>query len=515
MSNVNPAPAWARQQSRLWLLPVLAAVALVYLYWSSAGRLDAGRNWPAYSAFFDLLAEGFRRGHLHLPIDPAPELLAAPNPYDRAYGRYWLVDATLHDGKWYLYWGPLPALLQALGKGLLQIDRLIGDQFLVVGFSLLSTWFGALLIEDLRQRMFPRVPRWVSIFCILALALGNPVLYLVSTAGQYQAAIAGGQTGLVAGMWCAFRAVIGLTPGGLTPEGFAPEGSCQRWLALAGCGLGGALACRISLGAAAVVIAALTLIAATWPCRGRWRALLINACYLGAAPVLCAAALLLYNWLRFGQWLEFGMKEQVSYFEFNLSPRYFLTNLYSYALSPFELSCRFPYALQSMLRGPKTLPSWVPMDSQYLLLEPIAGFLYSAPITWLSPVPLLVAARHLGQTHRAAWRSYIYCTASFAVLGSLTGALVLFVYAATMRYLADFIYGIVLLAVLGAFTIISVLRSARARTFAGVAVAALSAVTVLLGLLLGYQGYNEHFQRFNPALDARLVKSLSVCDSLR
>jgi hypothetical protein len=260
-----------------------------------------------------------------------------------------------------------------------------------------------------------------------------------------------------------------------------------------------------------VVIAALTLVAASWPLPGRWRALLVNACYLGAAPVLSGAALLSYNWLRFGQWLEFGMTEQVSYFEFNLSPRYFLTNLYSYALSPFELSCRFPYALQSMAQGPKAVPSWVPLDREYLLLEPISGFLYSAPITWLSPIPLGVAAWHLRDTRRAAWRSYIYCTLSFAVLGSLTGALVLFVYAATMRYLADFIYGIFLLAALGAFTAISVLKSPRARSLAGAVVAAASCVTVLLGLLLGYQGYNDHFQRFNAALDARLVKSLSVC----
>jgi hypothetical protein len=505
VSNATPALTRITGQSRLWLLPLLAFVGFIYAYWSAAGRLEDWRSWPAYSAFFDLLAEGFRRGQLSLPIEPAPELLAVDNPFDRRYGKYWLVDATLHDGKWYLYWGPLPSLLQALVKGLLQIDRLIGDQFLVLGFSLLSTVFGALLIEDLRQRMFRSVPRWVSAFCILGLALGNPVMYLVATAGQYQAAIAGGQTGLVAGMWCAFRAV----------QGSGADAERRRWLLLAGCGLGAALACRISLGAAAVVVALLTLIGATWPCLGRWRALLGNAVCLGVAPVLCAAGLLLYNWLRFGQWLEFGMKEQVSYFEFRLSPSYFLTNLYSYALSPFGLTCEFPYALQSMARGPKAVPSWVPLMPDYLLLEPISGILYSAPLTWLSPVPLLVAARHVRDLRREAWRSYAYCALCFAVLGSITGALVLFVYAATMRYLADFSYGIYLLAVLGAFTCISVLRSARARTLAGCAVAALSVVTAVLGLLLGYQGYNEHFPRFNPELDARLVKSLSVCGGSR
>jgi hypothetical protein len=500
VSNARPAPIHAQEQSRLWLLPLLAVVGFIYAYWSAAGRFSV--DWPMYTAYFDLQAEGFRRGQLSLPIDPAPELLAAANPYDRAYGKYWLVDATLHNGKWYLYWGPLPALLQALVKSLLGIDRLIGDQFLVIFFSLLSTLFGALLIEDLRQRMFSGVPRWVSVFCILALAFANPIVYLVATAGHYQASIAGGQAFLVGGVWCAYRAV----------QGTAADAQRRRWLLLSGCALGAALACRISLAVAAVVVAALTLVGATWPCRGRWRALLLNAFCLGVAPVLSVAGLLLYNKLRFQHWLEFGTKEQVSYFEFRLSTSYLLTNLYAYVLSPFRLTCQFPYALQSMAHGPM-IPTWVRRASDYLTVEPMSGFLSSAPITWLSPVPLLVAARHALQLRREAWRSYAFSTVSFAVLGSLTGAVVLFVYCATMRYLADFIYGLLLLSALGAFTCISALRAPLARALAGGAVAALSGATVALGLLLGYQGYNDHFARFNPQLHARLVTRLSLCDA--
>ncbi|MEY4545157.1 MAG: hypothetical protein RL685_1352, partial [Pseudomonadota bacterium] len=421
VSNSSPALTRAQEQSRLWLLPLFAVVGLVYAVWSAAGHFS---EWPVYTSYFDLLAEGFRRGQLSLPIDPAPELLAAADPYDRAYGRYWLVDATLHDGKWYLYWGPLPSLLQALVKSLLRINHLIGDQFLVLGFSLLSTVFGALLIEDLRQRMFSSVPRWVSGFCVLALAFANPVVYLVATAGHYQAAIAGGQAFLVGGVWCAFRAV----------QGVVPDARRQRWLCLSGVALGAALACRLSLAAAAVAVAALTLVGATWPCRGRWRTLLQNAFYLGVAPVLSVAALLLYNKLRFGHWLEFGTKEQVSYFEFRLSTSYFLTNLYAYVLSPFRLTCQFPYALQSMAHGP-VIPAWVPRASDYLVVEPISGFLSTVPLTWLCPVPLVVAAKQLLQLRREAWRSYTFSVASFAVLSTLTGALVLFVYCATMRYL--------------------------------------------------------------------------------
>jgi hypothetical protein len=131
MSISKAAPTRSARPIGLWLLPLLLAVLAVYALWSSAGRF---RQWPVYSALFDLLAEGFRRGQLYLPVTPAAELLAAANPYDRANGKYWIVDATYHDAKWYLYWGPLPSLLQALAKSALGIYELIGDQYLVIAF---------------------------------------------------------------------------------------------------------------------------------------------------------------------------------------------------------------------------------------------------------------------------------------------------------------------------------------------------------------------------------------------
>jgi hypothetical protein len=407
----------------------------------------------------------------------------------------------LHDGKWYLYWGPLPALLQALAKSLLGISKLIGDQYLVLGFSLLSALFGALLIEDIRQRMFSSVPRWLSALCIFALAFANPVIYLVATGGQYQAAIAGGQTGLLAGMWCAFRAV----------EGSASESGRRFWLFWSGCGLAAALACRISVGAAAVLLAACSIAFAARSSEARWKALLPNAFYMGIAPVLTGGCLLLYNELRFGSWLEFGVKEQVSYFEFKLSTRYLLANLYSYALLPWGFSCRFPFALQSFSGGPKGLPPWLPTPSGYLVLEPISGFLSTAPISWLSPVPLLVAASHLRELRRRAWRSYTFVTLCFAVTGGISGVVVLFVYGATMRYLDEFIYGVVLLGVLGAFTWYATRVTPYGRSFVAVVSAGLCSATIVLGLLLGYQGYGDHFLHNNPPLHEKLVKHLSVC----
>jgi hypothetical protein len=490
-----------RQAGALWLVPLLCLVVLIYSFWSAAGNYA---SWPVYSTFFDLLGEGFRRGQLSLPISPPPELLAMANPYDRANGRYWLIDATLHDGKYYLYWGPLPALLQGLVKSLLQIDQLVGDQYLALFFSSLSAVFGALLIEGIRRRMFSHVPRWLSASCILALAFASPVVYLITSPAQYQVAIAGGQTFMLGGMWCAFEAIWANQPG-----------ARQRlWLFLAGSSFGLALACRISLAGAAVIVAVLAVLASSWPVPGRWKSLGANALCVAVSPVVVVAGLLLYNELRFGSWLEFGMTEQLSYFDFLLSKSYFLANLYAYALTPFELSCRFPYTLQSWAEGPKGLASWVPVPKSYLVLEPIAGFLRTGPITWLFPVPLFVAGKHALRLRREAWKSYMFCTLCFAALGSVSGVMVLFVFSATMRYLDDFIYGIVLLGVLGGFSWVAACRSSRGRMAASIAVASLCSATALIGLLLGYQGYNSHFASYNPQLHRQLVQKLSVCELL-
>jgi hypothetical protein len=489
----------AQRPRWLWLVPLLALIVLIYAFASAAGSFS---HWPVYSTFFDMLAEGFRRGQLSLPYDPPPELLALPNPYDRANGRYWLIDATLHGGKYYLYWGPLPALLQALAKSLLRINKLIGDQYLLVFFSSLSALFGALLIEGMRRRMFSNVPRWLSGFCILALAFANPVVYLVTSPAQYQVAIGGGQTFMLGGMWCAFEAVWEQ----------ASDARRRRWLVLSGSSFALALACRISLAPAAALVAVLAAIASSWPRAHRLRSMLTHALCVGVAPVIVMGLLLLYNKLRFNGWLDFGVKEQLSYFDFRVSKSYFLTNLYAYALTPFEWSCQFPYALQSWAHGPKGVASWVPLPPDYLVLEPIAGFLSTGPISWLCPVPLFVAARHLRDVRLPAYRAYVFCALSFGALGSISGLLALFVFSATMRYLGDFIYGIVLLGVLGGFTWVGTRRSSFGRCAACSTVLVLCVGTIVLGLLLGYQGYNQHFASNNPELNRMLIQRLSVCE---
>ena len=64
---------------RVWLVGLFALIEYVYVYYCTAGKF---LRWPEYNRYYDLLAEGFRAGHLYLPIEPSPELLAQDDPYD-------------------------------------------------------------------------------------------------------------------------------------------------------------------------------------------------------------------------------------------------------------------------------------------------------------------------------------------------------------------------------------------------------------------------------------------------
>ena len=105
----------ARHRTNIFLV-LLAFLALwSYLWILTAGRLE---EWPSGKNYYNLLAQAFQNGQLHLLLEPSAELLALENPYDyhnrENVPHLW--DASLYQGKYYLYWGPVPALIGAQYK---------------------------------------------------------------------------------------------------------------------------------------------------------------------------------------------------------------------------------------------------------------------------------------------------------------------------------------------------------------------------------------------------------------
>jgi hypothetical protein len=71
--------------------------------------------------------------------------------------------------------------------------------------------------------------------------------------------------------------------------------------------------------------------------------------------------------------------------------------------------------------------------------------------------------------------------------------------------------GLVLLGVLGALAFRAHRFGQMAPKLTTTTLVVLASATVFMGCLLGYQGYNGHFHKYNPTLDAKLVSALSFC----
>src|SRR5262245_30462744 len=166
---------------------VLAAVCAFYFWTTISNYHPYQFGAPGYH---NLLADAFLAGQLPLLVQPRPELLALEDRYDpRQNRRYRHHDLSLYRDKYYLYWGPVPALVlfapykAALGR---YLDQNLAVPLFCFGGLL---WSGALLLL-LTRTYVPETPWWMRLIAICALALSNVAPFLIRRPEVYEVAIA-------------------------------------------------------------------------------------------------------------------------------------------------------------------------------------------------------------------------------------------------------------------------------------------------------------------------------------
>src|SRR4030042_2737920 len=144
----------------LWIVPPVIAVMVVVVWFSSAGKWPA---WPKTSVYdyYGSLAAALQQGHLYLDDQPAPELLALQDPYriGSRKGIPYLWDASLYEGRYYLYWGPVPALVLLPMQALLARVR-VPDIYLAFGFVCALYMVLCGLVLRIWRRHFSMLPGW-------------------------------------------------------------------------------------------------------------------------------------------------------------------------------------------------------------------------------------------------------------------------------------------------------------------------------------------------------------------
>ena len=466
-----------------WGATILVAITVgSYYLWSV--RAAGDRFYWGYDlgGYYNYLGRAFANGRLDLPIQPSRELLALANPWDPAVPEsYKMHDMALFHGHYYLYHGAGPAAI------LFTPWRLWTGHDLPENFALFLLCFGGFLFScgtllQLLDLVDATPGPLLLAAMLLALGICQSVPYLLNRVFVYEIAIGGGY-------FCLSGAMFFLA-------GSIESRRRTWWLAASGMMFGLAIACRPHLGlAGAIALAGL----AVSPNRTRRSLMAFSAPW-----ILMGAVVAVYNYQRFGNPFEFGIRYLLTGANQNrikLSAGNVIPGLYFMLFCPPDFSPVFPW-VRLVFRYPFNSP-----DAHFpagYVIEPIVGALYSAP--FIVGALFTAWATRLAKVRTPLW---IALASSAAVLLFLTATGF-----TTQRYEIDFLPLAVLAAVASVGILIArssgITRAAVTGTFT-----VLFAYSAIANLALGIGGPYDEMQKSRTASYLRIARWFSPIEEYR
>ena len=433
--NSDPAAtAGDSRGNRQWLRKAVFSlncglVVAIFAWFADTSAPFEADNSNADKQSYNLLVQGFSAGQLNLKEEAPPELAKLADPYDPNLNAPYIAtvsDLTYYKGKLYLYFGLTPALVffwpyYALTGHFLSEKEAVAF-FMGIGFAAIAG-----LLLAVRRRYFPETGKWIpaagAIMPGAALALTLPVNVheTVISCGFGLAMLA------LAAVWAALH----------------EPGRRLLWLALASLAYGLAIGARPTLLFGAVILLLPVFQARHQPGGKAWRPL-AGTLLAAAGPIACVGlGLMLYNFLRFNNPLEFGLHYQLNAVSrssavrlFNLNNFWFNARLYF--LHPVVWTGQFPFLKSAPLP---------PLPPGYDFANAYAG----GGIFIVYPIVFFVLAGLL------AWKRKLQGTAlgwfaTACLLLFMAGAVTVSLYFASQNnYELDFLPALLLLAVIGTY----------------------------------------------------------------
>lgn len=399
----------------------VAFLTVLALWYGSAGHFPA---FPNIQNDYVDLGTAFLHGQISLLQQPDPRLADLGDPYEftQRKGIPYRWDASYYGGKYYLYWGPAPALVSAALEALTGTPPAASVLVLLPFFGLIAIVSRLLWLLAGSWGRGYRLSVWLFIlagFCNL------PMLVTLGQPRHYQASILYGQFFLLLGVAAVLEQI---------------RGRSLWWMALAGLAWGLAIASRYNL---AISVFAFVLALGIWRPRTSPAALWRPLGVLLVPVLLCLLGLGAYNVARFGDPLETGLTYQLTIPELrqaSYSRSYIRSGLYIYLLYPLTPDSAFPFMHNPHFR-PSLLPPWIQIPVGRQFDQICLGLLTTVPLFWslAIAVPLAIVGHRepgiVAAHTQAPWPPLILKMLAAGAAGQFL-FLLLFFYVAE-RYLVD------------------------------------------------------------------------------
>lgn len=421
------------KQIKIQMGLVVVLILTMYVWQVSFGRWT---DWPKTSNYFDRLATAFQHGQVAILTKPDPNLLALKDPYDLELrtkaGVPFLWDLSLYKGNYYLYWGPVPALLMEPIKFFYAAE--FGDQDVTFWFLSGMLIVNCLLAFSVWRDHFNNLPVWSFILGIIVLGTINPIPWLLHHGETYQAAISAGQFFLMSGLGCLYFAFRQTQPKIL-------------YIFMASIFFAGALGSRFIL---ILPIGYILTILCIRLYKDNYLLLVKhwNHIILSISLPLAVGIIGLgwYNWIRFDSVFDFGIKYQINDINYThgftfFSISYLPANIYNYFFLPFRTEMKLLF-LKALL-AEEHMAFGLPIPKVYYP-EKMSGILTASPFVILTGISIY-ALVNKKLVKKDLW--WLIVTLSGTLALSI-GPILLYFFG-TMRFIEDFMPSLALLSLIG------------------------------------------------------------------
>ena len=439
----------------IYVLIICILISVTYFWTSTSSFSSAVReDMSSYTSsvlqenhndYYNLLTNSILNGHLDLGIVPNEELCKYDNPYNpnsriklkagmnaKSEEPYYLYDASLYQGKYYIYFGITPVILLLLPFKLiagLNIPLTIAMSI----FMVLGLVISILILCDINKTYFITSSRFTLYQGIIITGAAQPCLVLLRRTMFYELPYCCAYFLFMVVFYSMYQIIC-------------KHKYVNTYTIVATISAGLLVGCRPSF----VIYVPVVIILLGYHYYKKNANSILDAkfnkylTYLIIPIILIGLALAFYNYQRFNKFSEFGQHYQLagtidSSTTTPFNPQYIPVNLYNYLLATPKLVNHFPYII---------IPDFEPLPSPYKEPNQFPGYTGSSIVLGLFtcfPISLLgfVGPVIFLSDKNKDFKLYLIVLYTFFAAAFI---LMLFYQGSTLRYLFDFSPGLFLVA---------------------------------------------------------------------
>lgn len=388
------------------------------------------------------LVDAFEHKQLHLLAQPSVELLEMENPYDWSartkLGVSYLWDHCLYNGNYYSYYGIAPVILLFLPYHLLT-GYYFSTIFAILIFGGVGIIFLSMVYKLFISKFFPDLPLRLSVFGLLILHMSSGIWYCFCAMKFYEIAQSAGFCFTVMGVYFLLKSnVIG--KGHISKFSIAAGATClslavlSRPTTVVYCIVALIV---IGLGLKKLIVSQKICDSGVVSSASKRNKNIITYLLAAFLPFVILGGLqMIYNYLRFDSFFDFGIQYSLTINDFTQSQfytRFVSIGLYNYLFAPPIVTPEFPY-----------------VKSSFQMLEPNGYYFvankYAVGIIWRVPavLGLLFAPKALRRMKKENRLPAIMTIGSFSVIAPLIVLFSIWESGYGARYAIDFTWEMII-----------------------------------------------------------------------